>query len=230
MTGGPGLRGPNAATAHDHGADGAGLNPFVEGWLDRLKGDGPVLDLGCGHGFWTNHMADRGMRVVGIEPEVDRVGEAAAAAKAPVAAGDGAYLPFGDATLGLVWCIHVLHHLDDPVRVLAEVRRVLRPGGHLVLAETVEDNPVVRVGRRVRPEWDGVPIRSKFTAATLVGLVEEAGFSVVDRRQHSLLSFAAWALPRSGRRAWLWLTGVEDRLPPWTSRWGAHVELVARRP
>ena len=81
------------ARAHAHdGSEGAGLNPFVEGWLDRLKGDGPVLDLGCGHGFWTNHMADRGMRVVGIEPEVDRVGEAAAAAKAPVAAGDGAYL------------------------------------------------------------------------------------------------------------------------------------------
>jgi SAM-dependent methyltransferase len=217
-----------SGAVHDGG--GPGLNPFVEGWLDRLAGDGPVLDLGCGHGFWTSHMAERGMRVVGIEPEVERVAEAAASARAPVVAGDGSSLPFGDATVGLVWCIHVLHHLDDPVRVLAEIRRVLRPGGHLVLAETVEDNPVVRVGRRVRPEWDGVPVRSRFTAATLAGLLGEAGFSVADRRQHSLLSFAAWALPKSGRRAWLWLTGVEDRLPPWTARWGAHVEVVARRP
>lgn len=206
----------------------AELNPFIEGWLERLGGDGPVLDLGCGHGFWMRHMSERGLRVVGVEPEVDRVADAAG--DGPVAAADGARLPLRDGTVGLVWCIHVLHHLDDPVKVLAEMRRVLRPGGHLVLAETVEDHPAIRVGRRIHPEWDGVPIRSRFTAATLLGLVEESGLEIVDRRQHSLVSFAAWTLPRAGRRAWIWLSRMEDRLPPWTARWGAHVECVARRP
>lgn len=211
------------------------LNPFVEGWLWRVGTDGPVLDLGCGHGFWLSHMAERGLRVIGVEEEADRVAAAAqpfrdAGRSSPVAVADGAHLPLGDATVGLVWCIHVLHHLDDPVLVLAEIRRVLRPGGHLILAETVEDNPVIRAGRRLHPEWDGVPIRSRFTAAALLGLISDAGLEVVDRRQHSLLSFAAWTLPRAGRRAWLWLSRAEDRLPSWTTRWGAHLECVARRP
>jgi SAM-dependent methyltransferase len=206
----------------------AALNPFVEGWLDKLGHDGPVLDLGCGHGYWMRSMAERGMQAVGLEPEVERVADAAA--DGPVVAGEGARLPFRAGTVGLVWCIHVLHHLADPIRVLGEMRRVLRPGGHLVLAETVEDHPAIRVGRRLHPEWDGVPVLSRFTAATMLGLVEDAGFEVVDRRQHSLVSFAAWTLPKAGAAAWRRLSRLEDRLPPrWTSRWGAHLEVVARR-
>ncbi|MGH9278311.1 MAG: class I SAM-dependent methyltransferase [Acidimicrobiales bacterium] len=203
-----------------------------------------MLDLGCGHGFWSRHMAERGMQVVGIDPEGDRVEHAhsdehhahthgplvAGEVGAPVMTGDGARLPLRDGSVAVVWCIHVLHHLDDPVRVLGEIRRVLRPGGHLVLAETVEDNPAIRVARRIHPEWDGVAVRSRFTAATLLGLLGDAGFDVSDRRQHSLISFAAWALPRVGRRAWLFMSGLEDRLPAaWTARWGAHLECVARR-
>jgi SAM-dependent methyltransferase len=203
------------------------LNPFVEGWLAKLGHEGPVLDLGCGHGFWMRYMAERGMQAVGLEPEVDRVADAAV--DGPVVAGDGARLPLRDASVGLVWCIHVLHHLADPLRVLDEIRRVLRPGGHLVLAETVEDHPVIRVGRKIHPEWDGVPVLSRFTATTILGLVEDAGFEVVDRRQHSLLSFAAWTLPKAGSTAWRLLSRLEDRLPRWTSRWGAHLECVARR-
>ncbi|MCA1691926.1 MAG: class I SAM-dependent methyltransferase, partial [Actinobacteria bacterium] len=161
------------------------LNPFLEGWLWRTGTDGTVLDLGCGHGFWLKHMSEQGLQVVGIEPEPDRVAEAAeglaGVGPARVAAAEGAHLPLSDGSVSLVWCIHVLHHSDDPVQVLAEIRRVLRPGGHLVLAETVEDNPVIRVGRRIHPEWDGVPIRSRFTAANLQERLADAGLEVVDR-------------------------------------------------
>jgi hypothetical protein len=104
---------------------------------------------------------------------------------------------------------------------------VLRPRGHLVLAETVEDNPAIRLGRRVRPEWDGVHVHSRFTAAALLGLVTEAGLAVTERRQHSLVSFAAWALPFGGRRAWSTLRTLEQYVPSAASRWGAHFECVA---
>ena len=151
-------------------------------------------------------------------------------AHAPVAAGDGTRLPIASGTLSLVWCIHVLHHLPEPAAALAEFRRVLRPGGHLILAETVDDNPIVRVGRRIHPEWDGVHIHSRFTASALLDLVAEAGLGVVDRRQHSLVSFAAWGLPAGGRQAWFALSRLEDLLPASTRRWGAHVECVAQAP
>ena len=43
------------------------------------------------------------------------------------------------------------------------------------------------------------------------------------------LDTEAWTLPKAGGSAWRWLTRLEDRLPPWTARWGAHLECVARR-
>jgi SAM-dependent methyltransferase len=184
-----------------------------------------VLDLGAGRGYWLEQMSGAGIRVIGLEPDVARA--RLGAAFAPVVAGDGSRLPLASATLGLVWCVHVLHHLPDPHATLAEIRRVLRPGGHLILAETVEDNPVVRLGRRIHPEWDGVHIHSRFTAATLLDMVAGAGFGVVDRRQHSLLSFAAWGLPAGGTPVWHALSRLEAALPASTGRWGAHVECVA---
>jgi len=202
------------------------LNPYLEGALARLGRDGLVLDLGCGRGFWMERMAERGLVPVGIEPETERAAEAGR--HGPVAVAEGAALPFGAATVGAVWCIHVLHHLDDPERVLSEIRRVLRPGGHLLLAETVEDHPGIRLARRVHPEWDGVPVRSRFRAGALLDLLATSGFEVVEHRQHSLVSFAAWTLPVGGQRAWLALNRLEGWLPSGLDRWGAHLECVAR--
>ncbi|MGH9182052.1 MAG: class I SAM-dependent methyltransferase, partial [Acidimicrobiales bacterium] len=201
------------------------LNPWLEAQLVRHGGAGRVLDLGCGRGYWMERMVAAGLDPVGLEHELPRALDALR--HAPAAVADGAHLPVADASMSLVWCIHVLHHLHDPVQVLAEIRRVLRPDGHLVLAETVEDHPVIAVGRRIHPEWDGVGVHSRFTAAEMVRLLGRAGFEVVDRRQHSLFSFAAWALPGARRRTWVRATRIEAHLPRWFDRWGAHLECVA---
>lgn len=204
------------------------LNPWLERHLWDLGRDGPVLDLGCGRGYWLRRMRSAGLRPIGIEHDEMRTAEALR--QAPVAVADAAGLPLADASVGLVWCIHVLHHLERPQQVLAEARRVLRPGGHLVLAETVEDNPLIRVGRSLWPAWDGVHVHSRFTAASLLAMLGGAGFSVAARRQHSLVSFAAWALPAGDRRAWTALSRAESYLPGALDRWGAHLECVARAP
>lgn len=204
------------------------LNRWLEERLEGLAGEGTVLDLGCGRGYWMEHLARRRIQAVGVERELDRVAEAGR--HGPVVSADAAHLPLADASVGLVWCIHVLHHLPEPARVLAEVGRVLRPAGALVLAESVEDNPLLRLGRRLHDSWDGVGIHARFTARSLLDDLAAAGFDVVEHRQHSLLSFGAWALPAPvDRPAWNALTGVEARLPPALSRWGAHLECVARR-
>ena len=209
------------------------LNPWLETRLERLAGagapPGPVLDLGCGRGYWMEELGRRGMLAVGVEREPDRA--ALAGRYGPVVAGDGAHLPLAPGSVGLVWCLHVLHHVPEPARVLAEVRRVLRPGGTLVLAESVEDNPVLRAGRRLHASWDGVGVHARFTARSVLQELTAAGLEPVEHRQHSLVSFAAWALPAPfDRPAWQVLSGLESRLPPALSRWGAHLECVARRP
>ncbi len=206
------------------------LNPWLEERLEALAGasDGPVLDLGCGRGYWMEHLARREIPVIGVERGLDLA--AVAARHGPVVSGDAAHLALADATVGLVWCVHVLHHLREPAQVLAEVRRVLRPGGALVLAESVEDNPLLRAGRRVHASWDGGGIHARFTARSLLDQVRAAGLDVVEHRQHSLVSFGAWALPAPvARPAWHALQAAEARFPRSVSRWGAHLECVARR-
>ena len=202
--------------------------PFaaLEATLGEVAGGDPVLDLGCGVGYWLARSSAAGLRPIGLEPDHRRVREAAL--HAPVLVGAGDRLPLADASVGAVWCLHVLHHLERPAAVLAEVRRVLRPGGHLLMAESVEDNPALRLARTAWPNWEGVPVRSRFRVAELEAMVSGAGLEVVRVRHHSPLSFAAVALPAGGHHLWVALQAVERHLPDAVRRRGAHVDVVAR--
>ena len=202
------------------------LNPWIEGHLRRLGQARPVLDVGCGRGFWLDRMSDDALDAIGVEYRFERAREYAGSQ--PIVVGDATSLPLPDAAAGMVWCIHVLHHLTHPARALAEMRRVLRPGGHLVIAETVEDHPLIRIGRQVRPRWDGVPVESRYTRSAFEQLLGDAGFETVDIRQHSIVSWAAWGLPIGAAATWRGLTHVERLVPARWNRWGAHVEVVAR--
>jgi SAM-dependent methyltransferase len=201
--------------------------PFagLEARLGRMGGDGMVLDLGCGTGVWLSRLAASGSSIVGVE--ADRARARLASGHGPVAVGDGARLPVRSNSVDAVWCLHVLHHVADPGSVLGEARRVLRPGGTLLIAESVEDNPLIRVARTLWPSWEGVPVRSRFTAAQLAATVTAAGFAVVERRQHSPASFAALVLPAGGAPLWALLTWLERRLPAAAHRRGAYVDCVA---
>jgi SAM-dependent methyltransferase len=210
------------------------VNPWMEERLARFGHAGTILDLGCGRGWWLARMSAQGMAPVGVEPDPLRAAAAHARTGVAVAVADGRRLPLADGSVSLVWCVHVLHHLADPQTALAEARRVLSPTGTLILAETVEDHPAIRIARRLRPEWDGVAIASRFTAERCVAMLEAAGLEVVEQRQHSWISFAAWALPVAPRRAWVTASAWEDRLSRrWAAadratRFGAHLECVAR--
>jgi SAM-dependent methyltransferase len=94
-----------------------------------------ALDLGCGLGSFTAELARAGSHVIGVE-----VAEAAlrrARALHPsidfrLAPIDGP-LPLEDSTFDLTWCSEVIEHVGDTARWLSEVRRVLAPGGRLLL-------------------------------------------------------------------------------------------------
>jgi ubiquinone/menaquinone biosynthesis C-methylase UbiE len=105
----------------------------------ELEGD--VLEIGAGTGLNLQHY-ERASRVVAVEPDPSMAGRLRkrapeAAVPVEVVAGTAESLPFEDESFETVVVTFVLCSVEDPPAALAEVRRVLAPGGRLVLLEHV---------------------------------------------------------------------------------------------
>jgi 2-polyprenyl-6-hydroxyphenyl methylase/3-demethylubiquinone-9 3-methyltransferase len=95
--------------------------------------DGAVLvDLGCGGGLLAPHVAPLGYRHVGLDLVAASLDIARTHGVTPVLA-DVARLPLADGCADAVSAGEILEHVPDPVRVIGEACRILRPGGTLVL-------------------------------------------------------------------------------------------------
>lgn len=90
-----------------------------------------VLDLGCRDGALTSRYAE-GNEVVGVDADREALAEAAKLGIETRWADLDEPLPFDDAGFDVVVAGELLEHLRDPARVVADVRRVLRPGGTFV--------------------------------------------------------------------------------------------------
>ena len=110
----------------------SGLIPF-----DSLR-DKDVLEIGCGTGVHARLLAADGARLTAVDltptaVELTRRRLALADLQADVRVADAESLPFADASFDYVWSWGVIHHSESTERVLAEIARVLRPGGRLGL-------------------------------------------------------------------------------------------------
>lgn len=109
-----------------------------------------VLDCACGAGYGSELLARAGARaVVGVDGDAAAVTWAAREFGGPgrtFVQGDAASLPLEDAAVDLAVSLETLEHLDDPAPFLAELARVLRPGGRLVLSTPLDESP-----RRLAP-------------------------------------------------------------------------------
>ena len=128
----------------------------------RLTGIGPdddVLDVACGTGDLAEAFADAGPRsVVGVDFTEPMLAIArhkaerrdADAVEPAYRHGDAMDLEFPDASFDVVSIAFGIRNVTDPDRAIAEFRRVLRPGGRLVILEFSEpSNPLLRFGSRI---------------------------------------------------------------------------------
>jgi 2-polyprenyl-3-methyl-5-hydroxy-6-metoxy-1,4-benzoquinol methylase len=190
------------------GAEPADLPARLRFLLAHVQAGERVLDVGCGEGRFAGELARAGAEVVGIdiaeralsrarrlEPELDlRLIE------------EGVPWPLQDASFDLVWAGEVIEHVADTAPWLSELRRVLRPGGRLLLS-TPNNGPLALLraaisrdafATRFDPEGEHLRFYSR---PTLTRLVEELGFQEVEIRLHGGLPGARRLLLVSAVRA-----------------------------
>ena len=136
------------------------IGSWINAYLDRplhaavamvldLQPDDDLLDVACGAGYFLTESAAHVGHVAGLdlsEPKVDlarrRLDERIAAGTAEIQQGDAGALPWEDGCFTAVSCSDAFPMFPDPERALAEMCRVLRPGGRTV----IDMNPKVPEG------------------------------------------------------------------------------------
>jgi ubiquinone/menaquinone biosynthesis C-methylase UbiE len=110
----------------------------------RPRGDERALDVGTGAGALAFALAPLVREVVGLDPvpQLLKLARQRALPNTEFVEGDGRDLPFSDASFDLSGTHRTLHHVAQPERVVAELARATRPGGHvLVVDQLAPDDP-----------------------------------------------------------------------------------------
>jgi ubiquinone/menaquinone biosynthesis C-methylase UbiE len=141
-----------------------------------------VVDVGCGPGRFLREAAQRGAQAVGVDPSPQmrrlalRLTPAGLRSAVEVLDGTAEHLPLGDGTATVAWAVASAHHWADLDAGLAELHRVLEPGGRLLLAE-----------RLARPRgWFRHHALSLDQADDLAARVRRAGFAETAVERHVL--------------------------------------------
>ena len=162
------------------GCRGTGSEAALRWLADRLHLDSAsrMVDSGAGVGgpaAWL--AAERGVRPVCAEPMPAAVRAGRRLFGLPSVVALGQQLPFADAAFDAAWCLGVLCTTSDKAGALAELRRVLRPGGRLGLLVFVAD------GRLTPPLPEGNEFPSE---EELLALLRDAGFALEDASEADL--------------------------------------------
>lgn len=156
---------------------------FVDGWQNKR-----VLDVGCGGGFTTEFLHDRGARVSGIDYSARLISAAKRHAEGTdrdidYRAGKAERLPHEDGSFDIVTCVDVLEHVASPATAVKEIHRVLAPGG-MFLYDTINRTLRSRINMIWIPERIlGIVPRGAhayedfITPREMLGHLSSAGFS-----------------------------------------------------
>jgi ubiquinone/menaquinone biosynthesis C-methylase UbiE len=160
----------------------------VRAWLERqFTPDDKVLELGCGTGIFAAMIAGQVGRVTAtdlsgemLKRAAQRLGEYE---NVEVRQEDACRTSFADDSFSAVLAVNLLHHAHEPKAVLRECRRVLTPGGRLVVIDCIGHGRSLwawiraslgRLCRRGQPQEE----HRHFSAEELVALITEAGLTV----------------------------------------------------
>jgi SAM-dependent methyltransferase len=159
--------------------DTAGANDRSLAKLDLTK-PRTILDVGFGQGRTAAVLVRAGHRVLGVDPSSTMVAQATARnraacrdGRAVLHHGDGITIPFPDDSADAAITTHTVYFMPDPAATIADIARVLRPGGTLVIACRTSDDDT--------PAWIDPDIYRIRSADEITAMLRAAGFDrVVD--------------------------------------------------
>ncbi len=186
-----------------------GALSWLPSWRERAvlgtmclngAGKGKLLDVGCGDGAFLSIMQDAGWEVTGIEPDPVAAKVAKEARGVPVIAGTLGDAKLTDESVDVVTLSHVIEHAYDPILLLRECRRILKPNGKVIV---VTPNLASQGHQVFGNSWVHLdPPRHLylFSPATLRSCCERAGMSIEMLRTSARNAGWVWAASKTIRR------------------------------
>jgi ubiquinone/menaquinone biosynthesis C-methylase UbiE len=149
--------------------------------LINFKAGQKYLDVGCGNGTAAIHLAQKyHLDVTGIDVDPDQIRLAEAQSqgldKARFLTIDGTRLPFDPGEFDVVFTNKVTHHIPNWREALAEMMRVIKPGGYFIYSDLVLPSPLAKLGEAVAGNLAGFPTRNEIEVT-----LKEQGFVIVHR-------------------------------------------------
>jgi SAM-dependent methyltransferase len=154
-----------------------------------------ILDVGFGQGRTAAILVRAGHHVLGVDPSSTMVAQATARnraacrdGRAVLRHGDSITIPFADDSADAAITAHTIYFMPDPAATIADIARVLRPGGRLVIACRTSDDDT--------PAWIDPDIYRIRSADEITAMLRAAGFDDVvhepgDTKTHFIHLFVA---------------------------------------
>jgi ubiquinone/menaquinone biosynthesis C-methylase UbiE len=186
--------------------------------VQQLGYGSSVLDVGCGSASDTiafARLVGKAGKVTGIDVDAEAIALANARAQEMKVAkwvqhevGDAHRLPYADASFDSVHCARMLHHVANPQQVIAEMVRVAKPGGWVVLSDMDMSSRTVDVADAalLETEWELRKARSlifddAYTGRSLYRWAKQAGLQEVSAQPFAFATTDVGLVMKMGRAA-----------------------------
>jgi ubiquinone/menaquinone biosynthesis C-methylase UbiE len=193
------------------------MNPYKFPWImDRIDREAIILkgkhllEIGCGMGYDSLEFLKRGVRVTATDLTPNAVVmtqkhfEVEGVRAEDIRTANALNLPFADSTFDGVWANGVFHATGDPRRAIQEARRVLKPGGRVIISHFYRKPSWMyvlnKIGREnIEYKEEDPPVNEFYTEAEILGMFD--GFQIIEAAQEH---YRTLPVRRSGMKAALY--------------------------
>ena len=155
--------------------------------MKKIPVNGRVLEIAPGPGYFCIELAKLGdYQITGLDisksfVEIARRNAAEAGLKIDFRQGNASNMPFADNTFDFTFCQAAFKNFSEPVQAIAEMYRVLRPGGTSVISDLRRDAPAEEIEREIRGMGLG-PINRMMVRWTFKNMLLKSAYSVDEMR------------------------------------------------